>query len=53
MDGIIYQRGNSWEDLPRKIKDYINDNASDENPIPFTAESIEKISNELGCRHGK
>lgn len=48
MDEIIYQRGGSWDELPQEIKDYINDNASDENPIPFTAESIEKIADELG-----
>lgn len=48
MDEIIYQRGASWDDLPQEIKDHINDNASDENHIPLTAESIEKIANELG-----
>lgn len=43
----IYQRGNLWQELPEEIKDYIIQYASDENPIPFTAESIGKIADEL------
>lgn len=47
MRQSIYQRGNSWQEVPEEIKDYIIQNASDENPIPFTAESIEKIADEV------
>lgn len=45
--GVICQRYTSWDELPQEIKDYIYENASDDNPIPFTAESIEKIAHEL------
>lgn len=47
MRQSIYQRGNSWQELPKEIKDYIIQNARSENPIPFTAESIGKIADEL------
>lgn len=46
-DGAVYQRGNSWEELPQEIKDYYRENATDENPLPLNAETIERISEEL------
>ena len=45
---VMYQRGTSWDEMPKEIKDYIYENASDDNPIPLTAESIEKIADKLG-----
>ncbi len=45
---IICQKGTSWNELPHEIKDYIYKNSSNVSPIPFTAESIEKIADKFG-----
>lgn len=44
----VIQRGGSWDELPQEIKDYYAEHASDENPLPFNAETVEKIAEELG-----
>lgn len=45
---LIYQIGFIFDELPDEIKNYIYENASDDNLIPLTAESIEKIADKLG-----
>lgn len=43
----VIQRGGSWDELPQEIKDYYAKHASDKNPLPFNAETVEKIAKEL------